>query len=570
MKLQSRFCQDRISARGLTRRDFAVGFGAAVGAASSASAASSDHQVNRPIIYPVHVSDKVLECIVNPSDDLGEIDRRIFGTNLEWFNQGGGFASPDNNLRDTLVRLAREQRLSVLRFPGGTLADYYNWRDGIGPTERRPVRRHPTDPGKSENAFGSPEFFALLRDTGAEGLITVNAGTSTPAAAAGWVRYANAPVNEERRTDGWADPIPVKLWEVGNELYLPGGPNELKITQTPEDYTSRFNAFADAMRAVDPTITVIAIGVAPAAVGPGTEFPNWTETLLRGAAAKIDMIAVHNAYFPYLYNIQQPPVDLVYPALWAAPEAVDRALTKLSQLISRYESSRPINIALTEWGSLFSLPVPGGDFYWFDHVKTLGSGVYIARMMQVIMAQPRVKVANYFKFTGNLFMGWVGFNGEPKVPYWVFRLYSEATGTRRVAASVDSPTYDIDAIGAVGAERGVAEVTVVATQDSPSRSLFINFVNRSLRTAHTVRVRVRGSFSSPSGELRSISASEPTANNGVDIPPGLPMKPEYEPYSTAQPGSIRIHRQRWSQNEPLVLPPFSVATLILRADGATP
>ena len=570
MKFQSRFCQDRIPARRLSRRDFALGFGAALGAASSASAASFDHQVNGPRIYPVQVSGKILECAVNPSEDLGEIDKRIFGTNLEWFNRGGGFASPDDKLRDNLVRLAREQRLSVLRFPGGTLADYYDWRDGIGPTGQRPIRRHPTDSGMSENAFGSPEFFALLRDTEAEGLITVNAGTSTPEAAAGWVRYANAPANEERRTDGWAAPIPVKLWEVGNELYLPGGPNELKITQTPEDYASRFKAFADAMRAVDPTITVIAIGLAPAAAGPSIQFPNWTETLLRGAAAKIDMIAVHNAYFPYLYNIQQPPVELVYPALWAAPEAVDRALTALSQLISRYESSRPISVALTEWGPLFSLPIAGGDFYWFDHVKTLGSGVFIARMMQVLMGQPRVRVANYFKFTDNLFMGWVGFDGEPKVPYWVFRLYSEATGTRRVAASVDSPTYDIGAIGAVGAERGVAEVTVVATQDSSSRSLFINFVNRSLTTAHMVRPRVRGSFSGASGELRSISASEPTAHNGADIPPGLPMKPEYEPYTTAQPGSIRIYRHKWSQPEPLMLPPFSVATLILRADGAVP
>ena len=554
----------------LTRRNFAVGLGAGLCAMPSAGRPSSVYQVNAPRTYPVRISADVLACIVDPSQDLGQIDRRIFGTNLEWFNEGGGFASSNRDLRNKLVRLAREQSLSVFRFPGGTLADYYNWRDGIGPVSSRPVRRHPTDAGRSANVFGSPEIFALLRDTGAQGLITVNAGTSTPDAAAEWVKYANAPENKERLADGWARPIGVKLWEVGNELYLPGTPGEVKITQTPEDYSAHFIEFADAMRAVDPTITVVAIGVAKSGIGPDTPFPDWTEKLLKAAAAKIDMIAVHNAYFPLLYHVQQPPVEAVYPALWAAPEAVGRSLTKLSRLLSGFETGRSIGIALTEWGALFSLPIPGGDPYWFDHVKTLGSGIYVARMLQVLTEQPRVRLANYFKFTDRSFMGWVGFNAQPKVPYWVFRLYAEATGKQRIAASLESPTYEIAAIGAVGAERGVAEVTAIATRDDESRSLFVNFVNRSLSTAYPIRLQVRGGFSAASGELRSISASEPTAHNGVDIPPEWPMKAEYEPYSTAKPGSIGIVSRQWSQQETLVLPPFSVATVILRAPGALP
>jgi hypothetical protein len=191
-------------------------------------------------------------------------------------------------------------------------------------------------------------------------------------------------------------------------------------------------------------------------------------------------------------------------------------------------------------------------------------------MLQVLMEQPRVRLANYFKFTDRSFMGWVGFNAQPKVPYWVFRLYAEATGERRIAASLESPTYETTAIGAVGAERGVAEVTALATKENESQSLFINFVNRSLTTAYPIRLRVTGGSLATTGELRSISASEPTAHNGVDIPPEWPMKPEYEPYSTAKPGSIRIVSRQWSQHEPLVVPPFSVATVLLRSPGALP
>jgi alpha-N-arabinofuranosidase len=543
--------------------------GAALSANSVAKGrASAARGVNEPRTYPFLPSSSTLECVVDLAHDLGEVDRRIFGTNLEWFNEGGGFASADPRLRERIEQLARDQRLSVLRFPGGTLADYYNWRDGTGPLQRRPTTRHPTDPGSSTHKFGSPEFFSLLRQTGAEGLITVNAGTSTPEDAAAWVRYANAPDDSRRRDDGFAAPIGIKLWEVGNELYLPGSPGEVKITQTPEQYTKHFLHFASALRSADPTVTVIAIGVAKSGVGPDTPFNDWTEKLLAGAAAEIDMIAVHNAYYPLLYYVQQPAVEVVYPAMWAAPEAVDRSLTRLDKLIAKFETRRKIGVSLTEWGALFTLPT--ADPYWFDHVKTLGSGIYVARMLQVMIGQPRVRLANYFKLTDRSFLGWIGFNGEPKVPYWVFALYTSATGSRRVAASLDSPTYDTDGIGAVGGERNVAEVTVLATRDPASRSLFVNFVNRSLTTAHRIRLRLSGDFVSSGGELRSVSALEPTAHNGVDIPPEWPMKQEYEPYSTAAPGSIGIVTRKWSKEEPIVLPPFSVATVVLRSADAQP
>jgi hypothetical protein len=47
--------------------------------------------------------------------------------------------------------------------------------------------------------------------------------------------------------------------------------------------------------------------------------------------------------------------------------------------------------------------------------------------------------------------------------------------------------------------------------------------------------------------VRWISAPEPTAHNDADIPPERPMRPEYEPYTTAVP------------NDTLALPPFFVA-----------
>ncbi len=520
--------------------------------------------VNAPHAWPQHAYAKPLQCSVDAAQDLGGIDHRIFGTNLEWFNDAGGLATNNGAAYRNLVNLAREQGITVYRFPGGTLSDYYDGHEGIGPRARRPVRRHPTDSGQSANDFGSPELFSWMQQTGGEALITVNAGTGTPEQAAAWVAYANRPDNVQRRADGFPDPIGIKLWEVGNELYFPDGWGVKKIAVTPEVYADRFVKFADAMRAVDPGITIIAIGVAKSHGDPDTLFPDWTEKLLQRAAGKIDMIAVHNAYFPNLIKVRHPEVTSVYPALWASAEAVDRSLTGLDTLIARYEGKRQIGIAITEWGALFSSPIPIlGDFDWFDHVKTLGTGVYVGRLLQVFMSHPRVKVANYFKFTDRSFMGWVNYEGRPKVPYWVFELYARHTGDRRVQASIDSPTFNVPALSTLFPENNVAEVTVVASRNSADGRLYVNFVNRSQSNIHTIDINLHNYAPAAEGEILSVSGPEPTANEGRDIPPEAGYDKTDEPYSTVAPDSIRIQKKPWAVGQPITLPPFSVATLVL-------
>lgn len=522
----------------------------------------SPYPVNAPAEYPQQAVTQELQLNVDVDSEVAKVDHRVFGSNLEWFNEAGGLASPDRLLRDRLIMLAKGQGITVQRFPGGILADYYHWTDGTGPRGSRPVRRHASDKGSSANTFGSPEFFEFLRRTGSQGLITVNAGTGTADEAAAWVKYANQPGNAERMRDGIAEPVGIKLWEVGNELYLPGNPTEQKITVTPEIYAERYLRFSDAMHKADPSISVIAIGVAKSHIGPDTEFPNWTEKLLQRAADKIDMIAVHNAYFPMLYKVKQPKVNQVYPALWASPEAVDESLTRLEELIGRYEGKRHIGIAITEWGVLYSLP--RADPYWVDHVKTLGSGVYIGRMLQVFMSHSRVKMANYFKFTDRSFMGWVDLNGQPKVPYWVFKLYAQNTGNIRVKSSITpSKAYSTPTLAVMQAQSNVPEVTQIVTRDTKSGRLYINLVNRSLSQAYAIRLNLRGGYSVAKGEILQVSGDKPTDHNGHDIPPEWPFRDEYEPYTKAAPNSIRIQSKVWRAGESLRVPPFSVMTLVL-------
>lgn len=520
--------------------------------------------VNAPTVYPVTTYSQTLTVDIDPRVTLSTVDKRLFGSNLEWFNEAGGLASSDATRRNALQQLATQSAQTVYRFPGGILADYYRWQDGTGPVANRPVRPHYSDSGSSANSFGSPEFFRFIKAANAQGLITVNAGTGTASEAAAWVDYANNPANAQRRADGFADPIGIKLWEVGNELYYPGNAGPA-IAVTPEVYADRFNQFADAMRKVDPSIQLMAIGVAKAHDGPGSPWSNWTETLLSKSASRVDMIAVHNAYFPILHYVKQPPVNQVYPALWAAPEAVDKNLAELDALISRYEQNRKISIAVTEWGALFASPL--SDPWWVDHSKTMGSAVFTARMLQVFMHHPRVKVANHFKFTDRSYLGLVSADYmTAKVPYYVMQMMARHTGNLRIKSALASApqSYSVPALGILKPQTAVPEVTQVVTRDSATGRVYLNIVNRSMTRAYRIKPRLTWGKTS-GGTLYQVRANEPTAHNGRDVPLGWGSQwlAEYEPYTSHAANSIKLQSSNWTAGSTISVAPFSVVTLVM-------
>ena len=125
------------------------------------------------------------------------------------------------------------------------------------------------------NDVGTDEFIRLCKKLGAEPYITVNVGTGTPQEAARWVEYCNGGPKTEmgrlRAKNGHAQPYGVKYWNIGNEEYLPtlGGTDG-------RQYSRNFNLFAKAMRAVDPTIKLVAVGASdiPGGVIP-RDHPLW-------------------------------------------------------------------------------------------------------------------------------------------------------------------------------------------------------------------------------------------------------------------------------------------------------
>jgi alpha-N-arabinofuranosidase len=493
-------------------------------------------------------------CSIQAGSLLNPVPPGLFGTNMEWFNQGNGLADAQGNLNTNLLATAANQGMTCIRFPGGILSDFYHWQNGIGPVGSRPVIPHGSDPGKEQDVYGTPQFFNTCLLARAIPIITANVGTGTASEAAGWVDYCNNPQNAQRVADGINPAVRVPVWELGNELYYNSSAAEQQITMTPQAYARQVLSFATAMRQVDPTIQLIAIGVPNRTAYPLTTYQNWTQTVLQTCASQIDYIAYHDAYFPGFVSSDDPDSQTGYRALWATPETIDQELTQLEGWITQYQQGRNIGIAITEWGMLFGM-LPD----WIDHNKTMGSAVYAGRVMQVFLSHPRVVIANYFKMVDGTFMGWNSYLNTPKVSYYIIQLFARHFGTIMVPNSVTSPTYSTSQVGFSPAESNVAEVTAVSSIDPVNHKLYINFVNRAWTQTHYVQLYVTGfNAATTTGTFWQIYSPSITDNNGPDMVPWLGLT--YVDPSTVV-SHIQIQSKTVQLTQPIALPPHFVGTL---------
>lgn len=245
----------------------------------------------------------------------------LFGHNNEWPNSGDGFwNAASNSPQPQPVALAKSVHPALVRFPGGSLSNYYHWADGIGPVaQRKPGTNYTTvtsingqwtvKPQLKPMVYGFDEHMRLVKALGAAGaLVTVNA-TEYPGSpewsgsaqeAAAWVAYANARSDgpdvvigkdsrgkdwrtsrywaRQRGANGHPAPYGVRYWEIGNEI----DDRTQGAGLTGPTYARRVQEFARAMRAVDRTVQIGAV------LGM-----DWLPDILRGAGGDIDFLIYH-------------------------------------------------------------------------------------------------------------------------------------------------------------------------------------------------------------------------------------------------------------------------------------
>ncbi|GIE36554.1 alpha-L-arabinofuranosidase [Actinoplanes italicus] len=251
--------------------------------------------------------------------------------------------------------------VTMVRYPGGSYADIYHWRDHTAP-----------------GGYVAPDtdfdtFMAGARRTGAQPMIIANYGTGTAQEAADWVRYANV-------TKGYG----AKYWTIGNENYGNGHYGSAweaddHADKSPKEYASHVVAYSQAMKAVDPTIKVGAVLTMPgnwpdAIVGSGDQ-GSWNQEVLTRAGAAIDFVDVH-----------------WYPGGSAPADALDRtahiqdAVYLLKQQISQYAGTNAdrIRISMTETNvDVGRNTQPGALFLADAYSSLLAQGVFTVHWWNV-------------------------------------------------------------------------------------------------------------------------------------------------------------------------------------------
>lgn len=401
----------------------------------------------------------------------------------------------------TILQLARQWPVPLLRWPGGNFASSYHWRDGVGPVNRRPTRKNESWYGLEYNFIGTDEFIQFCRLIGAEPQITVNIGTGTAEEAAAWVEYCNGdtstPMGKLRAANGHPEPFAVKLWEIGNEIY---GAWQAGFFGAEEN-AERCLEFAEAMRAVDPSIELIATGNSFDFVQSGPAFDQttadqrWHAALLEKVTGKVEYISLHSlpSNHRFLENVS---LSEIHYALMAQVSTWERHfLPDLLRLADEYQSKQAapgqhvknMRLAITEWAILGKR----GDLPWAD---TYDEVVYAGLFLQMMARNAeRIPIANA---TGLLHGGCIRKVGgqyftDPQ--YAAIQLYSRLIGTEPFACRLEAAGYDLSIGSDLGApERDVSYLNPLVAWKPGNRAdeggLYLAVVNQHLTEAMTLEV----------------------------------------------------------------------------------
>ena len=235
------------------------------------------------------------DCIISP------IDPRVFGSFIEHLGRAvyTGIYEPGHptadafGFRGDVEELIRPLHVTQIRYPGGNFLSGYDWRDGIGPKDRRPVRPDMAWSAIEPNQVGTDEFLQWCERIGAQPMMAVNLGTGTPKDAVELLEYCNGDMHtywaDKRRENGREAPYNVKLWCLGNEM---DGPWQI-CSKTATEYGRIACETAKLMKMFDPTIETVACGSSYRTM---PTFGTWEEEVLRQSYPYVDYLSLHQYY----------------------------------------------------------------------------------------------------------------------------------------------------------------------------------------------------------------------------------------------------------------------------------
>ena len=176
--------------------------------------------------------------------DAQPLRQELYGFNTNMITGDYGYLDPD------FVELTKTLAPKTLRFPGGTVGNFYHWEPGgffenemtstLNPRlNQRNRGNYVKLQRRRDGKILFDDFMQLCNTLNITPIVVVNLWTGSPEESAAWVRYA--------KDKGYQ----IEHWELGNEYYLP---HYLNKYPTAETYIKAAKKHAEAMKAVNPDI----------------------------------------------------------------------------------------------------------------------------------------------------------------------------------------------------------------------------------------------------------------------------------------------------------------------------
>ncbi|WP_214411270.1 cellulose binding domain-containing protein [Sphaerisporangium fuscum] len=412
---------------------------------------------------------------------------------------------------DDTADLLKSAGVKMLRYPGGSYGDIYHWKTHTAPG------------GYVAPGTDFDTFMGAARRTGAQAIVIANYGTGTPQEAADWVRYANV-------TKSYG----VKYWEIGNENYGNGHYGSAweaddHADKSPAEYARNLVAYADAMKAVDPSIKIGAVLTTPAnwpdgIVGGGDQ-ATWNDTVLSAAASKIDFVIVH-----------WYPADSGVADVLTKPGQIDDMIYLVRRQIARYAGSRAgdIGIAMTETNSgVAPNTQPGALFAADAYAGLMENGVFTVDWWNVHNGAGTISTV------------------EGQTDYGDFGLLSSATCTGETCEPpLNTPFAPYYAL------------TMISTFARPGDQLVRAATSEPLVSAHAAR--------RPNGDLALLLVNrDPASSHPVTIGyTGFTPAAEAPTVYSFANGATSVTSERSGSATARTLPPYTLTTLLLHPASA--
>ena len=280
---------------------------------------------------------------------IGEVDKRLYGSFIEHLGRAvyNGIYEPGHpeadakGFRKDVIKLVRDLNVPIIRYPGGNFVSGYNWEDGVGPLDKRPVKMDLAWMTLESNKVGTNEFVEWTRLVNSDLMMAVNLGTRGPDEARNFLEYCNFQGNtywsDMRKSHGIKDPHNIKLWCLGNEM---DGPWQI-CHKTAEEYGRAAAETAKVMKWTDPSIELVACG---SSFMKMPTFGKWEETVLDHTYEHVDYLSLHL----YLGNNEKDTPNYLGKSL--EMDSFIKTVAGICDYVkAKKQSKKQIDLSFDEW-----------------------------------------------------------------------------------------------------------------------------------------------------------------------------------------------------------------------------